>query len=102
MKFFTLIALAALVFLSGCTTYHVRRADGTEMRISSSREFPEGVLIQYTSAQGADLTINAGAVTNRPSALEEFALKILGSYLNIPQAPPPLLAAPPTQETTDE
>lgn len=64
MKHITIAALCALA-LSGCTTYHVKRADGTEVRISSMREFPGGLEVKYESAEGAKFEARAGEVRNQ-------------------------------------
>lgn len=89
-----LFALAALL-LAGCTQYHVKRADGTELSVTSMREFPDGITIEYTSPQGASLKVDAGSVRNKPSPLEEFAAQLLARYVQVP-APAPLPAPAPT------
>jgi hypothetical protein len=58
--------VAGLLLLTGCTTYEVKREEGSELSVKSWREFPEGLRIKYESPQGSKLEIEAGAVTSNP------------------------------------
>ena len=83
MKTSTLILMALLVgvalLATGCgyTSYYVKRDDGTELRVLSTREFKDGVSVEYESAQGSKLKVNAGSVTTRESSLQDGLLELL-------------------------
>ena len=86
-----LLSLAAALLVSGCgyTSYHVKRDDGTELRVLSTREFPDGVLVEYESAEGAKLKVDAGSVKTHESSATDALLQALLRGL---QAPAPLPA----------
>lgn len=73
--------LCALVLgLAGCTTYEVRRPDGTELTIRSMREFPGGIEVDYESAQGAKLKVKTGEVRNgADSAVDALVRALIAS-----------------------
>lgn len=83
-----MVLLGALVAMTGCTTYHVRRADGTELRVQSMREFPNGIAVEYETQDGdksSKLRIEAGATSN---SIDANTLRMLAPLLI------PALAAP--------
>ncbi len=79
--------------LSGCgyTSYHVKRDDGTELRVLSTREFPDGVLVEYESAEGAKLKVDAGSVKSHESSASDALVQALLRGLQ-PLAPMPVPA----------
>lgn len=82
-----MVLLAALAVITGCTTYHVKRADGTELRIQSMREFPNGIAVEYETKDGektSKLKIEAGSVSN---SVDLNTLRLLAPL--IPAAPTP-------------
>ena len=63
----TVIISIILVSSTGCTRYHVKRSDGTELSVLSSREFPNGIKVKYQGENGTGLEIDAGSVQSSSS-----------------------------------
>ena len=83
--------MLATFLITGCgyTSYHVKRDDGTELRVLSTREFPDGVLVEYESAEGAKLKVDAGSVKTHESSAQDALLQLLIRGLQTP-APAPV------------
>jgi hypothetical protein len=63
-SFSIMILLILMSTTMGCSYYKVKRDDGTELKIISSREFPNGININYKSKEGSQLDIESGQVQN--------------------------------------
>lgn len=85
MRLILILALALIA--SGCTMYDVRKPDGTELRIRSMREFPQGIAVDYESKDGAKLKINTGKVQNDTGTTEILAQAL--QMLLLQQQPAP-------------
>lgn len=83
----TMILIALALVATGCTMYDVRKPDGTELRIRSMREFPNGINVEYESKEGAKLKVNAGKVQNDTGTTEILAQAL--QMLLLQQRPAP-------------
>lgn len=76
--------VVATMTMTGCTRYHVKRSDGTELSVISSREFPNGLKVKYQGDNGTGLEIEAGSVQN-DSKLDSIVASAVAELLTRPR-----------------
>ena len=83
-----LITLLCLLMLSGCTMYSVKKADGTQLTVLSSREFPNGLNIEYENTDGtkqSKFKANSGEIKNGVDPQALMAVMQLLSGARVPE-----------------